>query len=263
MSPVGLALRHPLLRRVAAIVLVTLPGSIACLRFVDPVEMLLARRGTATLASNVKLTWLAEGVWMHSSVAPSSEPSAEPTNGLLIYDDEGLTLVDAAASFEQTAAVVDWATSQLFQPLKWAIITHRPDVPTKGLDALRARGIRPYGHASVVADRPLAFDERGRATVGGVVVYYPGPSSWPGNVVVRSKGGALFVGCLARSMAARPTQMQAEQWKQAILRVRGEFPDESIIVPCRGERRGRSLFIETMREVEALLLHRSSQSAVE
>jgi len=172
------------------------------------------------------------------------------SNGLVVYTDGGLLLVDTAWTAEQTEAILRWGEQSLDRPWIGAIITHDHSDRDGGLDALVERRI-PADALDLTVDRiahrgvkrpltPLLAASQGAVSdPRGFEAFYPGPGHSPDNIVLWFPSSRiLFGGCLLKSAEATMLGFTGDAdlggWPLAVRRVWERYPAPASIVPGHG-----------------------------
>jgi metallo-beta-lactamase class B len=213
--------------------------------------------------ATVGLDSLRPGVWVHTSYYTYPNGSRFPSNGLVVRDGDGLTLVDTAWGEKLTATLLDRIEDDLKLPVRRAIVTHAHGDRTAGADALRERGIPILAHPRTIvlalevglpppSDSLAGLAIPGSAiSKGAVEVFYPGPGHAPENLMVWVPAAkVLFGGCAVRPGDATTlgNAAHADQllWPKAIERALERYGQAEVVVPGHGSAGGTELLRHTL-----------------
>lgn len=227
-----------------------------------------AAMAASTNAPEVELSALADGVWLHTTYQTLADGARFPSNGLVVRDEAGLTLVDTAWGEAETAMLLKVIAAEIGQPVTRAVVTHFHDDRTSGTDLLESQGVEVYAHPltrsltlahnSPVPDRVLeSLTERGGTqTLGRLEIVYPGAGHAPDNVLVwLAEQGILFGGCAIRAQAAESAGNTAdadlESWVVAMEFLKRRYGSAKMVVPGHGRPGGTELMDHTARVVRA------------
>jgi hypothetical protein len=95
---------------------------------------------------SVALDSLRPGVWVHTSHYTYPDGSRFSSNGLVVRDGAGLTLIDTAWGEKATETLLDRIARDIGVPVRRAIVTHAHGDRTAGSDVLRDRGVPVQAH---------------------------------------------------------------------------------------------------------------------
>jgi len=223
-----------------------------------------AREAHDDRLSEVELSRVAPGVFVHTSFHELADVGVFPSNGLLLCGAGEGVLVDTAWGEGPTARLLDEAQKQRC-PVRHAIFTHFHDDRTGGLPTLFARGVRV--HATDDTTRRLAHPgfapERvtppETLTLAGFTleIFYPGPAHAPDNVVVHlAAQRLLFGGCMVKAASAKSLgnvgDASVAEWPLAIAQVDARYAAvTSVVVPGHGAPGGIELLAHTARLLAA------------
>lgn len=225
-----------------------------------------AQAQTWVVSENLEVATVADGVWVHTSWGTLTDGSRFPSNGLIVRDHAGLTLVDTAWGIEPTDELLQWTESALGARITRALITHHHDDRLSGAPALAARGIPFYGvplTRRLVVDAGMPLPESlgelrtGEAMETGVLeVFYPGPGHAADNLVVWVPSArVLFGGCAIRAAQTTALGNTADadlvHWPEAIRSIQARYPSVVHVVPGHGPVGDRSLLSHTLGLLEA------------
>ena len=222
-----------------------------------------AERVPPPSASTVELDSLRPGVWIHVSTYTYPDGSRFSSNGLVVRDGDGLTLVDTAWGERLTVALLDRIEREIRRPVRRAVVTHAHGDRTAGADVLRDRGIPVLAHPRTIelalesglpppSDSLSGISTPGSAlTLGPIEIFYPGPGHAPENLMVWVPGEkVLFGGCAVRPADAttlgNTAHASRSEWPIAIERARKRYPGAEVVVPGHGAIGGADLLRHTL-----------------
>lgn len=216
---------------------------------------------TVRVAADVEVTALANGVWLHTSFYTYPGGARVPSNGLLVRDGDRLLLIDTAWGERPTEQLLDWVEVHLGLPITTAVITHSHHDRIGGGAALERRGIEILAHPltrrfAAEHGQPIpgaieALDAAGgRAALGPVELFYPGPAHTRDNLMVWLPGPRiLFGGCAVRAAeatsAGNVTHADTEAWPRAMERALARYGSADRVVPGHGAVGGPELLRHT------------------
>ena len=217
------------------------------------IDSSLARAEVRTPGSDatVELDSLAPGVWIHTSYYTYPNGSRFSSNGLVVRNGNGLTLIDTAWGERITVTLLDRVEQAIRLPVRQAIVTHAHGDRTAGADVLRDRGIPVRAHPRTIAltlevglpppsdSLPGLEKPGGAVTVAGVEVFYPGPGHAPENLMVWVPSAkVLFAGCAVRpgdaTTMGNTAHANLAEWPAAIERALARYRSAEIVVPGHG-----------------------------
>ncbi|MBD24676.1 MAG: hypothetical protein CMG46_06695 [Candidatus Marinimicrobia bacterium] len=230
--------------------------------------------GGPSRCTNLSLTQITAGVWIHSSWGELANGLCAPSNGMVIMGEDRIFLTNTAWTPEQTKELLDLLRpmankSDLIAPRRLInlFVSHDHIGRTGGLRVTASRGISSYAFMRTLIESArhdkgaitfalpndrFAFDLGGRV----VEVFYPGPGYTVDNAVVYDRESkTLFGGCLIRALTTNSLDNSADfdtyQWNRSIERTIHRYPDVQIIVPEDGEPGGKELFLHTQKLMDA------------
>ena len=207
----------------------------------------VAPRSDAT----VDLDSLRPGVWIHTSYYTYPNGSRFLSNGLVVRDGDGLTLIDTAWGERLTVELLGLIERDLRFPVCRAIVTHAHGDRTAGADVLRDRGIPVLAHPRTIelaleTGLPPPSDSLsgvsqpgGSVMVGAVEVFDPGPGHSPENLMVWvPTAKVLFGGCAVRpgdaTTLGNTAHANRAEWPLAIERAMKRYAHAEVVVPGHG-----------------------------
>lgn len=209
-----------------------------------------------TLAPDLVVRRIADGVWIHTSVRNDI-----PSNGLLIERADGSILIDTAWGEEPTGRLAAWARDVLRKPVRRVVSTHFHDDRTEGVDTLRALGASAgaldltrelaLAAGNEVPDALFTAQDGVLRDPDGFEVFYPGPGHSRDNVVVWLPREEILVGgCMVKAAAASDLGNVADadlaRWPASVDAVRRRYPAARVVVPGHGPEGGRELLAHTL-----------------
>ena len=225
-----------------------LVSAVLMLLVIDPVQAAgraPRSEGTVTVDS------LRPGVWIHTSEYTYPNGSRFSSNGLVVRDGHGLTLIDTAWGERLTVALLDRIERDLRLPVHRAVVTHAHGDRTAGADALRDRGIPVLAHPETIrlalgvglpppSDSLSGLARPGSSvTLGAVEVFYPGPGHAPENLMVWVPASkVLFGGCAVRpgdaTTLGNTAHADVKAWPGAMDRALERYGAAEVVVPGHG-----------------------------
>jgi glyoxylase-like metal-dependent hydrolase (beta-lactamase superfamily II) len=200
--------------------------------------------GTSVGPGSVQIAYVDSTLFVHRSY----DARGAVSNGIVALTKQGLVLVDAPWTEEQTGAILRWGLSRLGRPWAGAVVTHDHADRAGALAALVRGGVRVAALDLTAAK----LARRGVPNVGtllkaedvfvgdarGFEVFYPGAGRAPDNIVVAFPAhGLVFGGGLVRSADAAdlgPTAgADLAAWPAAVRRVAARYPHLGV-VPGQG-----------------------------
>jgi metallo-beta-lactamase class B len=220
------------------------------------------------VASDITLTELQPGLWLHESKKALPGFGPYPSNGLVVLAPKGAILIDTPWDNTQTRALLAAIESELGTKVRDLIVTHSHDDRMGGIVAAHEVGVESWaiertlalaGSGGLMPPRHALSDDAAIEIDGEqLVVLYPGPGHAPDNIVVwLPRRGVLFAGCLVKALSAKnlgnTKDADVPHWKAALSLVSTRFPDARIVIPGHGESGDRELLVHTQRLVDERL----------
>ena len=258
------------MRRGSGVVFAVWVGLFACAiapRAPSPAARAADVAAPIEVASDLQVSRLRPGVWLHTSWQRLADGSRFPSNGLLLERDDHLLLIDTAWGEAPTERLLGWAEGRLGKRVTLAILTHFHDDRAGGAAVLARRGVRMAAHpltrellspgGGALPD-PLGelVDAGGAVALDGLEIFYAGPAHTRDNVVVwLPKERILFGGCAVKSLAAQGMGNVADadlaSWPDAARRARARYANAELVVPGHGDPGGPELLDHTLRLLDA------------
>lgn len=214
-----------------------------------PPEAIEAESTGWEVTADLQVIELQPGVWLHTSWQVLNNGVRFPSNGLLVRDGEGLILIDTAWGEASTAALLEWAQSELGLSVERAFSTHWHDDRLGGASVLQQHAIPFFAHprTRAIAEAqglplPTAIANLAPGetfSFGPVEVFYPGPGHTPDNTMVWLPSLHLLVGgCAVKSADAQTLGFTGDadlaRWPDSIERTQQAYPDAVWVVPGHG-----------------------------
>lgn len=214
-----------------------------------------------SLAADVTLRELADGVWLHTTLSDSASGSY-PANGLIVRAGSQSVLIDTGWNDRQAGLLMQWADRVLAAPVRLAIATHSHYDRTGGLAVVEANDVRILLLDSTAVRLPASaltgqietfHDQRLLELTGSdIEVFHPGPGHTPDNIVVWLPAKKiLFGGCFVKDAHAKDLGNIADadlaRWPASMQRVIGRYGGAAIVVPGHGDPGGRELLAYTTK----------------
>ncbi len=207
--------------------------------------------------TELTLTRLSDGVWLHTSTRALEGYGPFPSHGLVIEHADGVLLVDTGWGMTATEVLLERIEQRLGRRPSAAIITDFHEdraggaavLERAGIEVWTSEGIARRLHAEAESASFETFDGSHFAgTLGGVPleVSHPGPGHSPENLVVWiPEHQLLFGGCLIRPWESRSLGNQAdadlEAWGPSLRAVRDRYGTATTVVPSHGAPGGSAL----------------------
>lgn len=187
-------------------------------------------------------------------------------NGLLIKTSEGVVVVDAPWTNEQSVALVNWVKEKWQEEIKVVIACHSHIDCVGGLEALHAAGAESYSltmtqeflSESDFATPVHGFSDSLWLNYGGVEMelFYPGAAHAKDNIVVwLTKSQILFGGCAVKTTANKGLGNTADAdigaWPNTINSLIERYPNARYIVPGHGDIGGIEYLDHTLKILSA------------
>ena len=218
----------------------------------------------------VTLSPIADGVWVHTTNyrLPGQPPIS--TNGLVVEEEDSITLVDGAWGELATVALLEAIREETDKPITRMIVTHHHADRTQGVDAAEREGVEVFTHPdtprlAAIAGWPAPntsvaalAEPESRTRVGKVEVAFPGHGHAPDNLVVYlPEDGILYPGCAVRGAEVETlgntSDADLESWKEALLWTKATYPETKTVVPGHGKGANLSLVDATIALIGAEL----------
>ena len=218
-------------------------------------------------ASDIQITKIDDGVWLHTSFYIYPNGVKFPSNGLIIKEGQSLTLIDTAWGELQTVNLLNAIESQIKLPVTKALVTHAHSDRASGVDILESKGIKVFSHpltkqltieqGAPVPDNVInELKEVGSLIkFGSFEVFFPGAGHAMDNLMVwLPERKILFGGCAIRSFDAKSVGNIAHgdinSWLKITKQLKDKYKDATIVVPGHGDIGGFELFVHTEKLIQ-------------
>ncbi len=221
---------------------------------------LVRAQAVDSLAPDVKVREIADGVWLHTTVSDSASGRI-PANGLIVRGGAQCVVIDPGWNSRQAALLMEWADRVLSLPIRLAIATHAHEDRSGGLEAIHENNVRVLVLDSTLARLPEAIRTREIETFHGahtltvgdrtIELYAPGPGHTPDNIVVwLPDAQLLFGGCFVKSADATTlgnlADANVKRWPASMQNVVARYGGAKLVVPGHGEVGGAELLKHTL-----------------
>ena len=211
---------------------------------------------------------IADGVWVHTSAYTLPGGVAYPSNGLIVEDGDGLTLVDTAWGEMATQSLLQKISEDIGKPVKNLIITHHHYDRMAGVDIVEKTGAKVFTHPETaglgaamgvpVPNTSVAAlsEPKSRSKVGNIEIAFPGAGHAEDNLVVYvPSANVLFAGCAVRGadMTSLGNIADADitAWPGSLAWTKAVYKDTKIVVPSHGKGGDLSLIDKTLKMLAA------------
>ena len=221
-------------------------------------------RGQVPVPELVRVTPLAENVWVHTAWHETIDWGRVVSNGLVVLDAGAVTVVDTAWGAEASQALINWISAELRRPVARLIVTHFHSDSMGGWEVFAATGAEIVASAHTVelagiADASAFTTHRlqpgQRRAAGDLEILFIGGGHTPDNVVVWVPGArVLFGGCAVRSVETQSLRNTADAslatWAEAMAVAQRRYSEAEHVVPGHGAPGGPELLAHTRRLAE-------------
>lgn len=218
--------------------------------------------------TDIVITKIDDGVWLHTSFYIYPNGVKFPSNGLIIKEGKSLTLIDTAWGELQTVKLLEAIDMQIKLPVIKAIVTHAHSDRASGVDVLESRGIKVLSHpltkqlaieqGAPVPDHVIneLKDAGSSITMGSLKVFFPGAGHARDNLMVwLPNKHILFGGCAIRSLGSKSAgnivHGDINSWLKITQELSSQYKDAAIVVPGHGEVGGFELIKHTELLIKA------------
>lgn len=222
---------------------------------------------SATQDAVIKIKKIAPGVWSHTSYYLYPNGVNFPSNGLIVQNEDSLTLVDTAWGELKTQKLLMEIKKTINLPVSHAVVTHAHSDRAAGVDILEAQGIEVWAHPltkklTIEYGLPVPnntfskLDKPGDSVVlNNLEVIFPGPAHAMDNLMVwLPQHNILFGGCAVRAQSANSAgntkHGDVHSWLSVTQKMADRFPLAKIVVPGHGEPGGLELLTHTKQLVK-------------
>lgn len=216
---------------------------------------------SAAVVRGVELTTMADGLWRHISYG-FYNGEAVPSNGLIIEEPNGVTMIDTPWNDAQTDSLLIWCEKTLHKPLRRVIATHAHADRLGGIRTLLARKIdvlstplmaeQAVKRGFPAPSKPILPNDStiqcGNFTLR---VVFAGSGHTVENIVVWIAEQRLLVGgCLIKSSDTQGLGFIGDavlnEWAQTVKTVQERFPMVRTVLPGHGEPGDKTLLSHTI-----------------
>ena len=207
-------------------------------------------------------------MWVHTSAYTLPGGVAYPSNGLIVEDGDGLTLVDTAWGEMATQSLLQKISEDIGKPVKNLIITHHHYDRMAGVDIVEKTGAKVFTHPETaglgaamgvpVPNTSVAAlsEPKSRSKVGNIEIAFPGAGHAEDNLVVYvPSANVLFAGCAVRGadMTSLGNIADADitAWPGSLAWTKAVYKDTKIVVPSHGKGGDLSLIDKTLKMLAA------------
>ena len=207
---------------------------------------------------------IADGVWVHTSAYTLPGGNSVPSNGLIVADGDGLTLVDTAWGEMATQSLLQKIKVDIGKPVNALVLTSHKFDRLAGVDIVERAGAKVFTHPNTAGlaaklGTPVPntsvsalFEPRSRSKVGAIEIAYPGAGHAPNNLVVYVPSanvlftGGLVIGAEMKGLG-NTTTADIKTWPSALAWTKSVYKDAKIIVPANGKGGDLSLIDKTLQ----------------
>ena len=218
----------------------------------------------------VTLSEIAPGVHVHTTVYRIPGQNPIPSNGLVVEEEDGVTLVDGAWGELATLALIERVREETGKPVTKMIVTHHHADRTMGVDAAEREGVQVFTHPDTaglaakagfpVPNTSVAAlkEPRSRTRVGKVELAFPGHGHAPDNIVAYlPEEKILYAGCYVRGAGVtslgNTEDADLQAWRDSMGWVKGTYREAETVVPGHGKGADLLLIDATARLIDAEL----------
>lgn len=208
----------------------------------------------------VKVTPLADGVWLHKSWQDAGEWGRVSSNGLIVREGDHVVVIDTAWGAAPSLVLLDWIDRELGLRVDRLIATHFHADRLGGWEVFAERGVRVVASkrtlelAGVTPTDAFDFYELKPGETmksGSLEILYPGPAHTEDNVVVWLPSQQLLAGGCAMRAAESGGLGNVEdasipEWANSMRRVQEAYPEAMRVLPGHGAMGGRELIQHTI-----------------
>jgi glyoxylase-like metal-dependent hydrolase (beta-lactamase superfamily II) len=229
--------------------------------------VVLAAMTFPALAQNnipLKITEIAQGVYLHTSFRKIEGYGLVDSNGLIVFDGHLAYIIDTPWSEQDTESLLSWISGKGYE-VAVSISTHSHEDRAAGIGLLNTKSIPTYSSELTKAflarkgkPVPTHFFKGDEFTLGNglVELYFPGEGHTEDNIVVwLPKSKILFGGCLVRShewqSLGNVADASISAWANSIKNIRNKKYDINTIVPGHGKVGGTDILDHTIQLAES------------
>ncbi|TAJ15645.1 subclass B1 metallo-beta-lactamase [Marinilabiliaceae bacterium JC017] len=218
-----------------------------------------------TISSDLKLTPVSEGVYMHTVWTSSPKYGRFPSNGLVIIKNKKAILVDTPMDDANTRLLCQYLKDTFGAEVVKVIVGHYHEDCIGGLNYIHNQDITSIGLKKtkiICAEQQLptpiiSFTKKKTFYFEGekVICQYFGGGHTIDNIVVYfPERKVLFGGCLIKSLQSQglgnTTDAVIEEWDSTINKLKATFTDIRFVIPGHGSFGNADLLDHTIRLVQ-------------
>jgi len=195
----------------------------------------------------LKITQLAESVYLHTSYKQFEGYGLVDSNGLVVIDDNQAYIIDTPWSEEATVSLLTWISDQGYTAAA-SVSTHSHDDRTAGIELLNSKSIPTYTseltHSLLILQQkpvPTHTFKGDHYSLGNglIELFYPGAGHTADNIVAwLPQSKILFGGCIIKSHETKNLgfvgDASIDDWAQSIDRIKLKNFAIEIVVPGHG-----------------------------
>lgn len=230
--------------------------------------LLLAAAETIEINPDLAIIQLTEQAWLHTSYLETEAYGRVPANGLLVFADTAIVLIDTPWNDALTADLFDWVSQKYQQNIDYVIATHFHADCMGGLAEAHRRGAHSYAvdlTRGICQEKSLplpqqTFSDSLTLSFGrcAIELRYLGAGHTFDNIVVwLPSDRVLFGGCLVKSALTRDLGNMAEadltSWPNTLRKLKTSFPLAKIVVPGHGAPGSLDLIDHTIQLCQSFL----------
>ncbi|MDN3652276.1 DIM/SIM/IMP family subclass B1 metallo-beta-lactamase [Thalassotalea ponticola] len=208
---------------------------------------IMALPAMAQKDTSLKISEIAEGVYLHTSFKNIEGYGLVDSNGLIVVDANQAYIIDTPWSEDDTETLLTWIADNGYQA-KASISTHSHADRTAGIKLLNSRLIQTYTseltkELLVQGGKPIpthTFNGSEFSLGNGLVeLYYPGAGHTEDNIIAwLPKSKILFGGCIVRSHEWESLGYVGDasiiSWADSIENIKAKNYDINMVVPGHG-----------------------------
>ncbi len=213
------------------------------------------------LASDVTVTELRPGIWLHTTYYDLPSFKHYPANGLIIIDRDSAVMIDTGWTNEQTSILFDWVSTYLKTNIQTVVVTHFHVDRAGGLAEVHRRGAISISLDKTIAllkkeNKPFpmkSFTQNTTFHCGNteINVVYPGPAHTVDNTIVwLPDKKILFAGCIVKSMnninLGNILDGDLKNYPKTLNRIYKEYSNAEIVIPGHEKWGGLKLIKHTI-----------------
>lgn len=224
-------------------------------------SMLVFGQSSITVSEDVSLKLVAENVWVHTSFIAIDPWGMVGENGLAVYTDGTLILIDTPWNDRQTETLVNWFKAFLEIDYIKVVVSHHHNDNMGGLGWIHEQGYESYaGHRTVSLCQQLQLpipkniisDDK-ILNFGSISIrmYFPGEGhTVDAMCAYLPDQKILFGGCSVKALSNRGLGNTADAnvaaWPASLQKLKLTFADAELVIPGHGKSGGLDLIDHTL-----------------